>query len=164
MLPAYSCENLQTDVSKYEDYSCGWIFFLKLKQRSLSSLKKPHWKNIRRTIKAGIYSFKSSDSCPFSKKRNSTQDFSLMLNSLSHIQIYRAFKRFFSALVIASLQNIFWNSINSFLRIFNPGSCVYLILKSLAFTSLQKRYMEKIRITFNSILKFANMSKFKVLF
>ena len=164
MFPAYSCENLQVDVSKYEDYSCGWIFFLKLKQRSLSSLKKPHWKNIRRTIKAGIYSFKSSDSCPFSKKRNSTQDFSLMLNSLSHIQIYRAFKRYFSALVIASLQNIFWNSINSFLRIFNPGSCVCLILKSLAFTSLQKRYMEKIRITFNSILKFANMSKFKVLF
>ena len=166
MRPAYSCENFQTDVSKYEDYSCGWTVFLKLKQHSLSclKLKKPHCKNIRWTIQAGVYSFKSSDLCPFSKKRNSTQDFPLMLNSLSHIQIYRAFKRFFSAFVIVSLQNIFWNSINSFLRIFNPGSCVYLILKSLAFTSLQKRYMEKIRITFNSILKFANMSKFKVLF
>ena len=97
------------------------------------------------------------------KKRNSTQDFSLMLNSLSHIQIYRGFKRFFSVFVIVSLQNTFWNSINSFLRMFDPGSCIYLISKSLAFTSLQKRHMEKICITFNSILKLTNISKCKVL-
>ena len=87
----------------------------------------------------------------------------LMLNSLPHLQIYRAFKRFFFAFVIVSLQNTFWNSINSFLRMFDPGSCIYLISKSLAFTSLQKRHMEKICITFNSILKLTNISKCKVL-
>ena len=50
--------------------------FLRLKQHSVSclKLKKPHCKNIRRTIKAGVYSFKSSDSGPFSKNRNYTQN------------------------------------------------------------------------------------------
>ena len=51
-------------------------FFLRLKQHSVSclKLKKPHCKNIRQTIKAGVYSFKSSDSGPFSKNRNYTQN------------------------------------------------------------------------------------------
>ena len=48
--------------------------FLRLKHQSVSclKLKKPLCKNIRWTIKAGVYSFKSSDSCPFSKNRNYT--------------------------------------------------------------------------------------------